>query len=138
MTSLEEQRRVVADVTAENFPPFDHQGVVVNPFEEEQKRDLAFKQAMAEKILDLCLNIHAWSSARPTRQTEQKGEDLEKRINDIMAVQSEQGEFSDTRSLTSSILSTSLSFAKKRREDIREFVKRLKTALVALANLTSL
>ena len=46
VTSLEEQRRVVADVTAETFPPFDHQGVVVNPFEEEQKRDLAFKQGM--------------------------------------------------------------------------------------------
>jgi len=46
-----------------------------------------------------------------------KGEDLEKSINDIIAIESEQ---------------------EKRREDIREFVNRLKTALTALANLTAI
>lgn len=37
-------RRAVADVIAETFLPFDHQGVIVSPFEEEGKRDIKSKE----------------------------------------------------------------------------------------------
>jgi len=38
------QKRVVAKIIAESFPPFNHQAVAVGPYEEEQKRDTEFKQ----------------------------------------------------------------------------------------------
>jgi hypothetical protein len=38
------QKRVVAKIIAESFPPFNHQAVAVGPYEEEQKRDIEFKQ----------------------------------------------------------------------------------------------
>lgn len=58
---------------------------------------------LAERIIDLSMNIHAWSSARPTLQSERQARELEKNINDVIAIESEQGEFSDSRS--SSVLS---------------------------------
>lgn len=44
VSSVEKQKRLVAEVIADVFPPFDHQGVVVNPYDEEIKRDLTFKR----------------------------------------------------------------------------------------------
>lgn len=38
------QKRVVAKIIAESFPPFNHQAVAVGPYEEEQKRDIEYKQ----------------------------------------------------------------------------------------------
>jgi hypothetical protein len=39
------QKRVVAEVIAESFAPFDHQAAVVGPYEEEQKRDIEFRES---------------------------------------------------------------------------------------------
>ena len=38
------QKRVVAKIIAESFPPFNHQAVAVGPYEEEQKRDIEYNQ----------------------------------------------------------------------------------------------
>jgi hypothetical protein len=40
----DQQKRAVAEVIAESFPPFDHQAAVVGPFEAEQKRDEEFRE----------------------------------------------------------------------------------------------
>lgn len=60
---------------------------------------------LAERIIDLNMNIHAWSCARPILQTEKQAHELESSINNVIAVESEQGEYSDSRSSSYSVLS---------------------------------
>lgn len=42
-------------------------------------------------ILDLMLNFHAWSTARPTHESDATADKLEKDINSIMETEKEQG-----------------------------------------------
>lgn len=44
ITATDVQRRPVADIIAEEFPPFDHQATIARPYEFETKRDTEFKE----------------------------------------------------------------------------------------------
>ena|ERR1700736_2937608 len=41
---LDMHKRAVAEIIAESFPPFDHPAAVVGPYEQEQKRDIEFRE----------------------------------------------------------------------------------------------
>ncbi|TFK49062.1 hypothetical protein OE88DRAFT_1663431 [Heliocybe sulcata] len=85
------QQRTISEIVEERFPPFDHRSAIVDPFEEEAKRDAQFREKLNKMLLNLMIEVHAWSTARPVSETNQNLETLEKEINTIMALENEQG-----------------------------------------------
>ncbi|KDQ58435.1 hypothetical protein JAAARDRAFT_128837 [Jaapia argillacea MUCL 33604] len=85
------QKRNLTDIVSDKFPEFDHRSVVVNPFDEEAKRDTEFHQKLNEMLLDLMMEFHAWSTARPAQEANQAAETLEREIKAIMDLEKEQG-----------------------------------------------
>ncbi|KIM86754.1 hypothetical protein PILCRDRAFT_65008 [Piloderma croceum F 1598] len=131
------QKRVVAKIIAESFPPFNHQAVAVGPYEEEQKRDIEYNQG---ELLSVILKTHAWSSSRPAHESEHEAGVLEKDINNLIAKEQEQGRSSESHRLRGSSPSSSsqhscASLAERTRERLRAFVERVKLALAALTGL---
>ncbi|EEB93278.1 hypothetical protein MPER_08089 [Moniliophthora perniciosa FA553] len=115
--------RPLDELIGEPFMPFDHQGSVVDPFTQEMNRDAAFEQ-------ELILETHAWSSARPKHESQMEVQKLEQGIMDVVEIEKEQG----TLQLNPPSLSLS-SVVEKTREQLNEFVSRMKKALAALAGL---
>ena len=110
-------------------------------------------------ILELMLEFHAWSSARPIREAERAADTLEKEINGIIETEKEQGT-SSTPELLSQLVGTPMSLlvhfltlpsaymrrhntyldsvsAEKTRQKLSDFVVRIKLALAALTGLAS-
>ena len=44
-TSQNNQRRAIAEVISTSYPPFDHRLAVVEPFDNESKRDVEFLES---------------------------------------------------------------------------------------------
>ncbi|EPQ52242.1 hypothetical protein GLOTRDRAFT_132359 [Gloeophyllum trabeum ATCC 11539] len=119
------QQRSVAEVVQEQFEPFDHRTTIVDPFEEENKREAEFREKLNKMLLDLTIEFHAWSTARPAFETNENLESLEKEINSIMTLESEQG----------MSLPSPLTFIEKTRQRLGDFVNRVKLALAALTGM---
>lgn len=77
-------QRNATEIAADKYQPFDHLTTVVQPFEEEDSRDVEFQQKINKALLDLVLQFHAWSAAKPTREHEKATELLEKEVNFII------------------------------------------------------
>ncbi|KAH9947501.1 hypothetical protein B0H21DRAFT_778458 [Amylocystis lapponica] len=110
------KNRAIAEVISETFPSFDHRSAVVEPFDNESKRDAEFLEKFNDMLLDLMLEFHAWSTARPTRESDRTAEELEKEINSVIEQEKEQ---------------------EKTRQRLNDFVTRIKLALAALTGLAA-
>ncbi|KAL6300409.1 hypothetical protein BKA93DRAFT_802055 [Sparassis latifolia] len=108
------ERRPLTEVISETFPAFNHRSAVVEPFDAESKRDAEFLEKLNMVLLELMLDFHAWSTARPTRESDRTADELEREINGVMEVEKEQ---------------------EKTRQRLNEFVTRIKLALAALTGL---
>ncbi|KAJ3746769.1 hypothetical protein DFH05DRAFT_1376262, partial [Lentinula detonsa] len=100
--------RPLTEVIKEKFAPFDHNRLVVGPFTEETSRDANFEQELGTLLLDAILETHAWAAARPKNESHLTVQRLENKISDVMEVE------------------------KRTRQDLNEFVIRMKSALAAL------
>ncbi|KAG7095383.1 hypothetical protein E1B28_006140 [Marasmius oreades] len=106
--------RPLTEVISEPFMPFDHQAAVVDPFTREMARDANFEQELGTMLLDLILETHAWSSARPKYESQMAIQKLEQKVTDVVEIEKEQ---------------------EKTRNNLNEFVTRMRTALAALTGL---
>ncbi|KAJ3516758.1 hypothetical protein NLJ89_g919 [Agrocybe chaxingu] len=125
----------LADIIAQQFPPFDAQNLVVNPFEERAKKDATFEEELSAMLLDCMLEFHAWSSARPKHEASLASQSLEEQISQIMETEKQQGMSSPTPSSSSSLRSFYRHrIVERTRAKLGEFVERMKTALAALTS----
>ncbi|KAI0676474.1 hypothetical protein C8Q78DRAFT_24610 [Trametes maxima] len=108
------QKRPVSEVLSEKFTPFDHLTKVVSPFDEETKRDAEFVQKLNTMLLELVLDFHAWSAARPTFESDKTADALEKEMQAFREAEDEQ---------------------EKTRQRLNDFITRIKLALAALTGL---
>ncbi|KAK7676160.1 hypothetical protein QCA50_020871 [Cerrena zonata] len=121
-------KRGVSEIITDVFEPFDHRGKIVTPFDSENKRDAEFQEKLSLMLLELMLDFHAWSSARPLHESDKTADRLEKEINELMETEKDQGMFSAS--------SPPPSFVEKTRQRLKEFIDRIKMALAALTALT--
>ncbi|KAK7678306.1 hypothetical protein QCA50_018654 [Cerrena zonata] len=121
-------KRGVSEIITDIFEPFDHRGKIVTPFDSENKRDADFQEKLSLMLLELMLDFHAWSSARPLHESDKTADRLEKEINELIETEKDQGMFS--------VSSPSPSFVEKTRQRLKEFIDRIKMALAALTALT--
>ncbi|KAK0458776.1 uncharacterized protein EV420DRAFT_1230020, partial [Desarmillaria tabescens] len=121
--------RPLTEIIGQTFPSFDHQSIVVKPFEEESARDVAFSQELSAMLLDVVLETHAWASARPKHESQVAVQKFEKKISQVMEVEKEQGMSPFSLSSLPSVI------FEQTRERLNEFVSRMKTALAALTGL---
>jgi len=77
-------QRNPTDIAADKHRPFDHLTTVVQPFETEGSRDVEFQQKINKALLDLVLEFHAWTAAKPAHEHEKATELLEKEVNFII------------------------------------------------------
>ena len=106
-------QRNPADIAAEKYQPFDHQAIVVQPFETEGARDVEFRQStrrppstcrysltgpaaleINKDLLDLIVEFNAWASVKPTHEHQKTSELLEKEVNFIIEEEKTQGRYS--------------------------------------------
>ena len=121
----EAQRSSIADVLSDKLKSFDHEGIIIEPFDNEAKRDTEFSESgymrprpvrkplnlctacsaciieMSEMLIELMLEFHAWSTSRPAHEGDETADKLEKEISAVMETEKEQG-----RSPTSSLYTT--------------------------------
>ena len=98
----------VSEVLSQNFAPFDHRAVIIEPFDGESKRDTEFQESecmrvrrrnrmltarleLSTMLIEMLLEFHAWSTARPVHESDRTADALEKEINAIMEAEKEQG-----------------------------------------------
>ncbi|RPD75533.1 hypothetical protein L226DRAFT_47340 [Lentinus tigrinus ALCF2SS1-7] len=112
--STEMPKRPISDVLSETFPSFDHHAKIVSPFDEETKRDAEFVEKLNTMLLELIIEFHAWSAARPTFESERTADALEKEVKALVEAEKEQ---------------------EKTRQRLHDFITRIKLALVALTTL---
>ncbi|CCM03276.1 uncharacterized protein FIBRA_05404 [Fibroporia radiculosa] len=84
-------KRSVSEIIAETFPAFDHRTAIVEPFDEESKRDAEFLQKVNTMLLEVMLEFHAWSTSRPTYESDRTADALEKEVKAVMELEREQG-----------------------------------------------
>ncbi|KAK7678291.1 hypothetical protein QCA50_018639 [Cerrena zonata] len=108
-------KRGVSEIITDVFEPFDHRGKIVTPFDSENKRDAEFQEKLSLMLLELMLDFHAWSSARPLHESDKTADRLEKEINELMETEKDQ---------------------EKTRQRLKELIDRIKMALAALTALT--
>ncbi|TBU51177.1 hypothetical protein BD310DRAFT_963153 [Dichomitus squalens] len=125
-------KRPITDILSETFPPYDDQAELVTPFDNETKRDAEFLEKLNSMLLELIIEFHAWSSARPMHESDQMADVLEKEIKGLRNIESEQG--TSSAPIYFSIPSASPS---KTRQRLYEFITRIKLALAALTGLAS-
>ncbi|KAI0720670.1 hypothetical protein C8T65DRAFT_567094 [Cerioporus squamosus] len=122
------------DVLSEKFSSFDHRGKVVSPFEQELKRDAEFVEKLNTMLLELIIDFHAWSAARPLSESDKTADVLEKEVKSLVEAEKEQG--TSSTSLSMSTPSVSPSLVEKTRQRLNEFITRIKLALAALTGLS--
>ncbi|TFK88474.1 hypothetical protein K466DRAFT_575339 [Polyporus arcularius HHB13444] len=103
-----------SEVFAEKFPSFDHRAQVVSPFEQELKRDVEFIEKLNAMLLELVIDFHAWSAARPVFESDKTADVLEKEVKSLVDTEKEQ---------------------EKTRQRLNKFITQIKLALVALTGL---
>ena len=98
----------VSDVISDTFTIFDHHGAITVPFETETDRDAEFEKReymhllrdhvclnllseLGNMLIELILEFHAWAAARPSHESVNTAEALEKGINAIIQAEKEQG-----------------------------------------------
>ncbi|THG93384.1 hypothetical protein EW026_g7837 [Hermanssonia centrifuga] len=84
-------KRAISEVISETSPKFDHRGNIVEPFDNEAKRDLEFQEKLSTMLIELMLEFHAWSISRPSQETDRTADILEKEINALIETEKEQG-----------------------------------------------
>ncbi|KAI0327225.1 hypothetical protein GY45DRAFT_1284118 [Cubamyces sp. BRFM 1775] len=109
-------KRPLSEVLSATFTPFDHRAKVVAPFDDESKRDAEFARKLNSMLLELILDFHAWSAARPAHETDKAADSLEKELKGLQNTEQEQ---------------------EKTRQRLNEFITRIKLALAALTGLAS-
>ncbi|KAI0738996.1 hypothetical protein C8Q80DRAFT_1079236, partial [Daedaleopsis nitida] len=119
--------RPMSDVLSETFPSFDHQAKVAAPFDNEAKRDAEFLRKLNAMLLDLIVDFHAWSAARPGHVSDRTADTLENEVKVLMETEKEQGRCSPSPSSSSSRSLT--------RQRLNDFITRIKLALAALTGL---
>lgn len=107
-------------------------------------------------LLDLMLEFHAWSTARPAHESDVTADALENEVKAVMELEKEQGMFSPSPSLSlvgRPVFSTdrhtpsscplrtreliyASCFKERTRQRLNEFVTRIKLALAALTGAT--
>ncbi|KAK7676165.1 hypothetical protein QCA50_020876 [Cerrena zonata] len=83
-------KRGVSEIITDVFEPFDHRGKIVTPFDSENKRDADFQEKLSLMLLELMLDFHAWSSARPLHESDKTADRLEKEINELIETEKDQ------------------------------------------------
>ncbi|KAJ3788495.1 hypothetical protein GGU10DRAFT_286195 [Lentinula aff. detonsa] len=125
--------RPLTEVISEKFAPFDHNRLVVGPFTEETTRDANFEQELGTLLLDAILETHAWAAARPKFESHLTVQRLENKISDVMEVESTQGmAFAPDVLFPIITLYSAYHLIERTRQDLNEFVIRMKSALAAL------
>ncbi|KAJ3797128.1 hypothetical protein GGU11DRAFT_816671 [Lentinula aff. detonsa] len=124
--------RPLTEVISEKFAPFDHNRLVVGPFTEETTRDANFEQELGTLLLDAILETHAWAAARPKFESHLTVQRLENKISDVMEVESTQGMSQSSSNALHSLSSWPALLFERTRQDLNEFVIRMKSALAAL------
>ncbi|EPS97925.1 hypothetical protein FOMPIDRAFT_1127585 [Fomitopsis schrenkii] len=124
------KRRVITEVISASYTPFDHRSAVVEPFGNESKRDVEFLEKLNVMLLELMLEFHAWSTARPAQESDSTADALEKEVKIVMELEKEQG--------TSSLIGRLVfpTYCQKTRQRLNDFVTRIKLALAALTDLS--
>ena len=98
---------------ANPFPEFAHQEILATPYEAELKRDEEFqarkcvartalflticatyRSEMQQMLLDLILEVHAWSTSKPENESAAAGDALFEEAQNILRREQEQGMFS--------------------------------------------
>ncbi|KAF9494763.1 hypothetical protein BDN71DRAFT_1448562 [Pleurotus eryngii] len=90
-------------------------------------------------LLDIMLEFHAWSAARPRGESEYSGQLIEQRIGRVMSIEMEQGRSSTSTALSRAyripfpfLRSTLIEDTRRRLSD---FIKQVKLALDALTGI---
>ncbi|KAI0366823.1 hypothetical protein BV20DRAFT_971330 [Pilatotrama ljubarskyi] len=109
-----QRKRPISEMLSETFVPFDHAAKVVAPFDNETKRDAEFLEKLNTMLLELILDFHAWSAARPTHESDKTADTLEKEIKSLREAEKEQ---------------------EQTRQRLNDFITRIKLALAALTAL---
>ncbi|PCH35231.1 hypothetical protein WOLCODRAFT_139815 [Wolfiporia cocos MD-104 SS10] len=109
------EKQSISEIIAETFPPFDHRTAVVEPFDNESKRDAEFLEKLNVMLLELVLEFHAWSTARPMHESDRTADALEKEVKAVVELEKEQ---------------------EKTRQRLNDFVTRIKLALAALTGIS--
>ncbi|KAJ3736688.1 hypothetical protein DFJ43DRAFT_1149752 [Lentinula guzmanii] len=155
-TPVSAKDRPLTEVISEKFAPFDHNRLVVGPFTEETSRDANFEQdtELGTLLLDAILETHAWAAARPKFESHLTVQRLENKISDVMEVESTQGMSQSSSNALHSLSSwpallfgrafapdvlfpiitlySAYHLIERTRQDLNEFVIRMKSALAAL------
>ncbi|OCH86503.1 hypothetical protein OBBRIDRAFT_797125 [Obba rivulosa] len=112
----ETPRRPISEMISQTFPPFDHRSAIVEPFDNESKRDVEFLEKFNMMILELMLEFHAWSTARPSYESDRTADSLEQEVKAVIEMEKEQ---------------------ERTRQRLNDFVTRIKLALAALTELSA-
>ncbi|EMD35473.1 hypothetical protein CERSUDRAFT_85436 [Gelatoporia subvermispora B] len=113
--AAEPHKRPTSTVISQPFSSFDHRKNVVEPFEEECKRDVEFMEKLNGMMLQLMLEFHAWSTARPSCESDRTADTLEAEVKAIIELEKDQ---------------------ERSRQRLSDFVNRIKLALAALTELS--
>ncbi|KZT04478.1 uncharacterized protein LAESUDRAFT_814078 [Laetiporus sulphureus 93-53] len=120
------EKRAISEIISDTFPPFDHRSVIVEPFDSEVKRDAEFLEKLNDMLLEVMLEFHAWSTARPSFESDRAADALEKEVKTVMDMEKEQGMCRHPQS----------SLIEKTRQRLSDFVTRIKLALAALTEIS--
>ncbi|KAI1786730.1 hypothetical protein LXA43DRAFT_1032672 [Ganoderma leucocontextum] len=129
-------RTTVTAILSESLPSFDHGAQVVTPFENETKRDAEFLEKLNTMLLELIIDFHAWSAARPAHEGEKMADLLEKEVKTLRDAEKDQGTSAPPPSPSPSP-SASVSVVEQTRQRLHDFITRIKLALAALTGLGS-
>ncbi|KAM5533985.1 hypothetical protein V8D89_012305 [Ganoderma adspersum] len=131
-------RKSVTAILSQSLPSFDHGAQVVTPFENETKRDAEFLEKLNTMLLELIIDFHAWSAARPAHEGEKMADLLEKEVKTLRDAEKEQGTSAPSPSPSPPpppSPSASLSVVEQTRQRLHDFITRIKLALAALTGL---
>ncbi|TFL06674.1 hypothetical protein BDV98DRAFT_559804 [Pterulicium gracile] len=79
----------IAELITDSIPRFDHQTLVVQPYEEEVQREQEFQRKLMEMSVDLLFTFYAWA-ARPAHENAVEASAFESRINNVMQAEKNQ------------------------------------------------
>jgi hypothetical protein len=80
----------ITDLIKQTSPPFDHQSLVADPYNEEEQKEADFCKKFTEMFMKLMIKCHAWAS-RPAFENAKHAADFQRRIYDVMQVETDQG-----------------------------------------------